>query len=253
MSGINKPILKVENIHTSFGSHVVHEGVSFEVLKGEVVSVIGGSGCGKSTLLREAIGLLRPSKGSMVLLGQDVWQSSGSELSELRKRFGVLFQNSALFSALTVGENVALPLKENKLFKDSSSDVIKEIVELNINLSGLDSSVIKKMPSELSGGMKKRAALARALVLEPEILFLDEPTSGLDPVSARKFDKLIQTLSNSLGLSVFMVSHDLDSISAISDRVVVLADKKVVANDSYENVVKVKHPWIEEYFSTRTN
>ncbi len=241
-------VIDIENIVTKFGSQVVHNGVSFRVDQGEVVAIIGGSGCGKSTLLREIIRLLRPTSGEIWLLGENVWRCSPEKMNKLRRSFGVLFQNGALFSALTVGENIALPFLEQTTIDHS---LIDDLVQLRLGLSGLEASVAGKLPSELSGGMRKRAALARALALEPRILFLDEPTSGLDPVNARAFDQLIRTLSDSLGLTIFMVTHDLDTLEGIVDRIVVLGQGSVVANGSYQEVVETDDPWIQEYFSAR--
>jgi phospholipid/cholesterol/gamma-HCH transport system ATP-binding protein len=242
-------IIEARSVKTMFGDHLVHQDISFAIDSGTVVALIGGSGSGKSTLLREIIGLLPPTSGSTHLFGADVWGSSSEELFELKKRFGVLFQNGALFSALTVGENVAVPLVENSRL---SSKHVAEVVQLRLGLSGLSADTAMKMPSELSGGMRKRVALARALALEPEILFLDEPTSGLDPINARAFDHLIKTLSRSLGLTVFMVTHDLDSISLIADRVIVLGQGRVIADGSLAEVIQSKDPWITEYFSSRS-
>jgi len=222
--------------------------VSFSVERGVIAALIGGSGSGKSTLLREIIGLQAPSGGKVTLLGKDVWQASAEEQNALRHRYGVLFQNGALFSALTVGENVAVPLREQTTF---SAELISSIVQLRLGLTGLDENVAAKMPSELSGGMRKRVALARALALEPEVLFLDEPSSGLDPINARTFDNLVRTLCDSLGLTVFMVTHDLDSIIGIADQVIVLENGRVVANGPLDTVMKTENPWIKEYFSSR--
>lgn len=244
----SESVIEVKDIETRFGENVIHSGVSFSLPRGEVVAIIGGSGCGKSVLLREIIGLLRPSGGSIALFGTDVWSASEEQLSELRRRIGVLFQNGALFSALTVEENVGAPLAERGEF---GARYIAEVVRLRLALSGLDPEVASKMPSELSGGMRKRVALARALALEPELLFLDEPTSGLDPISARAFDKLIRTLCDNLGLTVVMVTHDLDTLLSVVDRVIALSDGKVLANGPIEKVSSVDHPWIRSYFAAR--
>lgn len=238
----------VENVVTRFGSSTVHNGVSFRVKRGNIVAVIGGSGCGKSTLLKELIGLQRPSDGSLRLFGEDVWRSEPEKLYALRRRIGVLFQNGALFSALTSGENVAVPMREQTKLPE---ETIMPLVHLRLALVGLPADTCTKMPSELSGGMKKRVALARALALEPEVVFLDEPTSGLDPISSRAFDHLVRTLCDSLGLTVFMVTHDLDTILSIADQVVVLENGKVLADGPVSDVVRRDHPWIREYFSAR--
>jgi phospholipid/cholesterol/gamma-HCH transport system ATP-binding protein len=247
---MSTPVIEVRDIVTRFGTTTVHDGVSFSIAPGQIVAIIGGSGCGKSVLLKEAIGLLKPTSGSISICGQDVWSASELQLEELRKRYGVLFQNGALFSALTVGENVAVPLKEDTRLPN---DVINDIVELRLGLSGLPPSVSAKMPAELSGGMRKRAALARALALEPELLFLDEPTSGLDPINARAFDRLIRTLCDGIGLTVVMVTHDLDTLESIVDTVIALADGKVLAQGSVAAVSHVDHPWIKSYFSARVS
>jgi phospholipid/cholesterol/gamma-HCH transport system ATP-binding protein len=242
-------ILEVNKIETRFGKQYIHRGITFSIIESSVVAIIGSSGCGKSTLLREIIGLLRPSSGSISLLGTDVWRCNNRKLDELRRRFGVLFQNGALFSALTCGENIATPMVEQMSLP---SEVLPELVQLRLGLTGLPPEISLKMPSELSGGMRKRVALARALALEPEILFLDEPTSGLDPISARAFDNLVQTLCKSLGLTIVMVTHDLDSIESIADRLIVLDQGKILADGLVSEVAKVDHPWIRSYFSART-
>jgi phospholipid/cholesterol/gamma-HCH transport system ATP-binding protein len=245
---IDAPVIEAREVQTRFGTQIVHRAVSFSINAGEVVAVIGSSGTGKSVLLREIIGLLRPQGGSTFLFGTDVWKADEDTLIELRQRFGVLFQNGALFSALTAGENIAVPLMEQTTFDGS---LIESLVQLRLGLCGLPAEVCQKMPSELSGGMKKRVALARALALEPELLFLDEPTSGLDPISARAFDSLVRTLSDCLGLTVFMVTHDLDTIQSIADRVIVLDSGVVLADGSVAEVEQLDHPWIKQYFSTR--
>ncbi|MBL7661960.1 ATP-binding cassette domain-containing protein [bacterium] len=241
-------VLTVDEVHTNFGETQVHRGISFAVQRGSIVSLIGGSGCGKSTLLREIIGLHKPTSGSIRLFDVDVYQASEDEVDALRRRFGVLFQHGALFSGLTVLQNVLVPFWEQFPLEQN---IAEQIALLRLELAGLKASDGSKMPSELSGGMRKRAALARALALEPEFLFLDEPTSGLDPINARAFDKLIYTLSRSLGLTVMIVTHDLDSIISISDRVIVLDQGVVVADGSVSAVMQDRHPWIQEYFSSR--
>lgn len=241
-------IIEIQNLHTSFGEQVVHRDINLDINAGEIVAVIGGSGCGKSTMLREIIGLQKPTDGKIKVFGEDVWSLDEREHSMVRKRYGVLFQNGALFSSLNVAENVASPLREQS---DVPEAVIPTIVKLRLALSGLASNIDRKMPSELSGGMRKRVALARALALEPELIFLDEPTSGLDPINARAFDHLVKTLSDSLGLTVVMVTHDLDSIESIADRVIVLGDHKVIADGPVSEVKKNSHPWIVEYFNSR--
>ncbi len=242
------PVIEVENVVTRLGGKLIHRGLNMTVNSGEIVSIIGGSGSGKSTLLREIIGLLEPESGTIKLLGVDVWKCSNEEQNLTRNRFGVLFQNGALFSALNVGENVAVPLREHTTLPD---DLIDEIVELRLALVGLSPDTMVKMPSELSGGMRKRVALARALALDPEVVFLDEPTSGLDPINSRAFDELVKTLRDGLGITVIMVTHDLDSILAITDRLVVIDDGLILAQGSVEEVRKIDHPWISAYFSAR--
>ncbi len=242
------PVLVVDSIVTRFGPAVIHDGVSFSVQRGDVVALIGGSGSGKSVLVKEIIGLLRPSGGSVRLLDADVWRSTPDEMNLLRRRFDMLFQDGALFSSLTVAENVAVPFREHT---DLPEELIPPLVGFKLALVGLPPDVGAKMPSELSGGMRKRVALARALALEPEVLFLDEPTSGLDPISARAFDNLVRVLSDGLGLTVFIVTHDLDTLLSIIDRVIVLAEGKVIANDKVDAVMKLDVPWIRDYFSAR--
>jgi phospholipid/cholesterol/gamma-HCH transport system ATP-binding protein len=241
-------VLEVVDIGTRFGAAVIHDGVTFSVGRGEVAALIGGSGTGKSVLLKEMIGLLRPTRGRIRLFGQDVWTSSDEAMNGLRRRFGVLFQDGALFSSLCVAENIAVPFHEHTRLSD---EVIAMLVGFKLSLVGLPPDTGNKMPAQLSGGMRKRVALARALALEPEILFLDEPTSGLDPIGARAFDSLVRALSDSLGLTVFMVTHDLDTLLSIIDRAVALSNGKVIADGDVATVMQSKDPWIREYFSAR--
>lgn len=243
-----EPVLEIEGLVTRFGPQTVHEGVSFTVTRGEVVALIGASGTGKSVLLKEAIGLIRPTAGTVRLLGTEVWRAGPDELNALRRRFGVLFQDGALFSSLTVAENVAVPFREHT---DLPAELVAPLVGFKLALVGLAPEAASKTPAQLSGGMRKRAALARALALEPQVLFLDEPTSGLDPVGARAFDHLLRVLADSLGLTVFLVTHDLDTLLSIVDRVIVLADGKVIADGPVEQVSKADDPWIRKYFSAR--
>jgi|LNFM01.1.fsa_nt_gb phospholipid/cholesterol/gamma-HCH transport system ATP-binding protein len=248
VSAVEDPVLQVEGIVTRFGATTIHDGISFDVPRGQVVALIGGSGTGKSVLVREIIGLLRPAAGSVRLLGVDVWNSGPGELSRLRRRFGMLFQDGALFSSLTVAENIAVPFREHGTLPAA---LIPPLVGFKLSLAGLPPETGAKMPAELSGGMRKRVALARALALEPEILFLDEPTSGLDPISARAFDNLVRVLSDALGLTVFIVTHDLDTLLSIVDRVIVLSGGRVIADGTVGEVKGSGDPWIRDYFSAR--
>ncbi|MGH8741650.1 MAG: ABC transporter ATP-binding protein [Burkholderiales bacterium] len=242
------PVLEVDSIVTRFGAQRVHDGISFRVGRGEVVALIGGSGTGKSVLLKEVIGLVRPAAGRIRLLGSDVWACSPEEMNALRRRFGMLFQDGALFSSLTVAENIAVPFRENT---GLPMELIAPLVGFKLALVGLPPEAGAKTPAQLSGGMRKRAALARALALEPEILFLDEPTSGLDPVGARAFDSLVRVLSDSLGLTVLIVTHDLDTLLSIIDRAIALSEGKVIADGPVQAVRDAGDPWIREYFGAR--
>jgi phospholipid/cholesterol/gamma-HCH transport system ATP-binding protein len=237
------PII-VRRLCSRFGEHVIHADLDLTVRKGEVLGVVGGSGTGKTVLLNTIIGLRRPDEGEVRVLGMNP-HGSGKERAAIDKRWGVLFQQGALFSALTVRENVTAPLFEHT---DLPGSLIEELAELKIALAGLPPEAATKYPAELSGGMRKRASLARALALDPELLFLDEPTAGLDPIGGEAFDTLIRNLSDSLGLTVFMITHDLDSLYAICDRVAVLADKHVVAVGPITELETSDHPWIKEYF-----
>jgi phospholipid/cholesterol/gamma-HCH transport system ATP-binding protein len=239
-------VLEVDGIRTRLAGQTLHDGVGFKVDKGEIVALIGASGTGKTVLLRECIGLLRPEGGHVRLLGQDVWNLDPAAMNRLRQRFGVLFQEGALFSSLTVAENVAAPLREHTALPAGLRD---QVVDLRIRLAGLPPEAGSKRPAELSGGMKKRAALARALAMEPEMLFLDEPTSGLDPISARAFDDLLRTLCDSLGLTALLTTHDLDTLWGLVDRVVVLHGGKVIADGPVAKVARIDHEWIRSYFS----
>ena len=241
-------IIDVNGLQTRFGSQVVHRDISFRINPGEIVSIIGESGSGKSVLLKEIIGLLEPTAGSISLFGINTRHCPEETLATIRNRYGVLFQNGALFSALNVGENVAIPLKEQS---DVPDELIMPLVNLRLSLTGLSPEIHHKMPSEISGGMRKRVALARALALEPELLFLDEPTSGLDPINARGFDRLVRTLCDALGLTIFMVTHDLDTIAGIADRLLVIGQGVILADGTLEEVKKSDDPWIKTYFSTR--
>ena len=243
-------IITVQDLWTEIDGTSVHRGASFDVPSGQVVALIGGSGAGKSVMLRTILGLLTPTSGKITIFGTIPAELSEQEQRLQRMRYGVLFQQGALFSGLNVAQNVAVPLVEQS---DIPSNQISDIVALKLALTGLDAHDGKKMPSELSGGMRKRAALARALALDPELLFLDEPTSGLDPINARRFDHLIRTLCDALGLSVLLVTHDLDTIASIADHIVILEDGRVVAAGSYQEVAKSDNPWVHEYFLSRVD
>ena len=239
-----EPIV-VEGLVSRFGDHVVHDGLDLVVRRGEVLGVVGGSGSGKSVLLNTLIGLKSPDGGRVKVFGRDLEQASGADWDAIEKNWGVLFQAGALFSNLTVRENVAAPLIEHTKLP---LDLIDGLADMKIALAGLPPEAGDLKPAELSGGMIKRAALARALALDPDLLFLDEPTSGLDPISAAAFDSLIGSLSDSLKLTVFMITHDLDSLYAICDRIAVIADKKVVAVGTVSELEASDHPWIKQYF-----
>ncbi len=241
-------VVDVRGVRTAFGAQVVHDGLDLQVRRGDLVALIGGSGTGKSVLLREIVGLHRPDAGSVRLLGTDVWSADADALAAVRKRFGMMFQEGALFSSLDVADNVATPLREHLDLPDA---LVDELVRLRLSLAGLPPEAGTKMPSQLSGGMRKRAAIARALALEPEVLFLDEPTSGLDPITARAFDALLAFLNRDLGITVFVVTHDLDMLFGIARRVVVLGRGRVVADGPIDEVVRVDDPWIQSYFSSR--
>jgi phospholipid/cholesterol/gamma-HCH transport system ATP-binding protein len=240
-----EPVIEVQGLVSRFGPNVVHDGLDLTVRKGEILGLVGGSGAGKSVLLNTLIGLRPPEEGGVRVLGMDVYNASGAERRELERRWGVLFQSGALFSALTVRDNVAAPMREHTRLPGS---LIEDLADLKIALSGLPPLAGSLRPAELSGGMRKRAGLARAIALDPELLFLDEPTAGLDPIGAEAFDTLIHTLSDSLGLTVFMITHDLDSLYALCDRVAVIADKKIVAVAPIAELERSPHPWIREYF-----
>lgn len=238
-------IVSVKNITTRFGENLVHDNISFDIYEGEIFGLLGPSGYGKSTMLREMILLHKPDSGGIDILGEPVWELGEKEAIELRKQWGVVFQESALFSSLSVEENIAVVLKE---YTKMSSSLIKRIAATKLQMVGLSQSDAKKYPAELSGGMKKKAALARALAMDPKLLFLDEPTSSLDPVSAAEFDDLILSLKELLGLTIVMVTHDLESIRKTLDNMVLFADKKVIAKGSLEEVLKTGHPIIESFF-----
>ncbi|AKM11855.1 iron ABC transporter ATP-binding protein [Croceicoccus naphthovorans] len=237
----------IEGLTNRFGEQVVHEGLDLKVRRGEILGVVGGSGTGKSVLMRSIIGLQIPAEGSIDVLGQSITDAEEDEDIDIRSRWGVLFQGGALFSTLTVAENVEVPLKQ--FYPELSAELRQEIARYKVRLSGLPEEATSKYPSELSGGMKKRAGVARALALDPELLFLDEPTAGLDPIGAAAFDKLTRELTDTLGLTVFLITHDLDTLHAICDRVAVIADKKVIAVGTIPELLALDHPWIQDYFN----
>jgi phospholipid/cholesterol/gamma-HCH transport system ATP-binding protein len=245
MSASNETtVVRVRGLRTRFGPQVVHDGLDLEVQGGEVFGIVGGSGSGKSVLLRCILGLLRPERGEIEVLGQEIGRLAERERHELQARQGVLFQGGALFSSLTVAENIQTPLRERLGLSD---ELLRQLTKLKLDLVGLPHDACHKYPAELSGGMRKRAGLARALALDPEILFLDEPTAGLDPIGAAAFDRLIGGLQLSLGLTVVMVTHDLDSLAAICDRVAALVDKRAVVG-TLEELRNLDHPWLRAYF-----
>jgi phospholipid/cholesterol/gamma-HCH transport system ATP-binding protein len=243
------PVIRIRGLRNAFGEEgqqVIHDGLDLDVKRGEILGVVGGSGTGKSVLMRSIIGLQTPEAGEVEVLGENMIGRDEDEAKNIRRRWGILFQNGALFSTLTVAENVEVPLRE---YFHLTPRLMDEIASYKIAMSGLPADAGPKYPSELSGGMVKRAGLARALALDPELLFLDEPTAGLDPIAAQNFDELILTLRDNLELTVFLISHDLDTLYAICDRVAVLADKKVVACGTIEQLLALDHPWIQEYFN----
>ena len=237
----------VDGLENRFGSQIVHENLSLNVNRGEILGVVGGSGTGKSVLMRSIIGLQTPSAGDIEVFGRSITQARPDEEIGVRNRWGVLFQGGALFSTLTVGENVEVPLKQ--FYPELTAQMREEIARYKVILSGLPEEAASKYPSELSGGMRKRAGLARALALDPELLFLDEPTAGLDPIGAAAFDRLTRELKETLGLTVFLITHDLDTLYEICDRVAVLADKQVIAVGTIPELLETDHPWIDEYFN----
>ncbi|WP_265569839.1 ABC transporter ATP-binding protein [Sphingomicrobium nitratireducens] len=241
------PVIEIEGLKNAFGDQVVHENLDLTVCHGEIVGVVGGSGAGKSVLMRSIIGLQTPVDGSIKVLGENMIDRDEAEAHNVRRRWGILFQNGALFSTLTVAENVQVPLRE--YFPYIKGALLDEIAAYKIIMAGLPASAATKYPSELSGGMRKRASLARALALDPELLFLDEPTAGLDPIGAAAFDEQLKSLQRKLGFTVFLITHDLDTLHAICDRVAVLADKKVIAVGTIEELLALDHPWIQEYFN----
>lgn len=240
------PIIEVSDLTVGFGQRLIMDGLALEVRRGEILGVVGASGTGKSVLLRTIIGLVQQSKGSVRVFGHDMAELTPQRRRLIERRWGVLFQHGALFSSLTVKQNIQFPMRE---YLDLSETLLDEMAMVKLRLVGLQPEAAERFPSELSGGMIKRVALARALALDPEIVFLDEPTSGLDPIGAADFDELIATLQKTLGLTVFMVTHDLDSLAGICDRIAALGDGKVLHTGPLEEMKHQSHPWLQAYFN----
>lgn len=240
-NGDEAPAIRVEGLRTAFGAKVIHEALDLEVRRGEILGVVGGSGTGKSVLLNTILGLKAPDAGRVEIFGQDIAHSQ----IEVQRRIGVMFQQGALFSFLSVLENVEAPMIEHTRMTPA---FIRDAARLKIVLAGLPPHAADLRPAELSGGMRKRAGVARAIALDPDILFLDEPTAGLDPIGAAEFDELIRTLRDALGLTVFMITHDLDTLYAVCDRVAVIADRRIAAIAPIEELERSDHPWIRDYF-----
>lgn len=239
------PIIRVRDLTVAFGEKRILEHLDLDVFPGEVLGVVGASGTGKSVTLRAIVGLVPIASGTIEVFGTNMRAASASDRQTVEQRWGILFQHGALFSSLTVKQNVQVPLREYLRLDD---ELLDEIARLKIALVGLKPDAADKYPSELSGGMIKRAALARALALDPEIVFLDEPTSGLDPISAGEFDKLIRDLADTLGLTVFMVTHDLDSLTTICDRIAVVGDRRILVEGTLQRMLAFEHPWVQAYF-----
>jgi len=241
----NTAVISVRDLVVGFGAATVLDRASLDVFEGEILGFVGGSGAGKSVLMRAIIGLVPRRKGTIEVFGADLATVGTRERRKIEQRWGVLFQQGALFSSLTALQNVQFPMRE---YLDLSPRLMEEIALAKLEMVGLTADVRRKFPSELSGGMIKRVALARALALDPDIVFLDEPTSGLDPIGAAEFDELIRTLQRTLGLSVFMVTHDLDSLHAVCDRIAVLSGGRVIATGPIESMLASEHPWLRSYF-----
>ncbi|MEM8798630.1 MAG: ABC transporter ATP-binding protein [Pseudomonadota bacterium] len=241
----NDHVISVRDLRTQFGPAIIHDGLDLDVRRGEILGVVGGSGTGKSVLLRTILGLIVPTRGRIEIDGQDVLRADAKELKALRRRMGVLFQDGALFTSLTVAQNIQVPLRE---YFSMPQELMDEIASYKLSMAGLPPDAGPKYPSDLSGGMRKRAGLARALALDPDIVLLDEPTAGLDPIGAAAFDQLILRLKHTLGLTVFLVTHDLDTLHTVCDRIAVLAEKKVLVHGTMSEMLKVDHPWVQDYF-----
>jgi phospholipid/cholesterol/gamma-HCH transport system ATP-binding protein len=237
--------IRVRGLRNAFGAQVIHDGLDLDVRRGEIIGIVGGSGSGKSVLMRAIIGLQPPAAGDITILGENVATLDAAGQRDLRRRWGVLFQEGALFSSLTVAENIEVSMRE---FLNLSEGLMAELAGYKIAMVGLPREAAPKFPSQLSGGMKKRAGLARALALDPQLLFLDEPTAGLDPISAAAFDDLIRALQETLGLTIFLITHDLDTLYAICDRVAVIGDRKVLAVGTIAELMTFDHPWVKAYF-----
>ncbi|MDX8354949.1 ABC transporter ATP-binding protein [Cognatiyoonia sp. IB215182] len=242
---VTEPIISVRGLVTGFGKQIVHNGLDLDVERGEIIGIVGGSGTGKSVLLRAVVGLLKPRAGQISVFGESVRDTSVADYRRLRRRWGVMFQGGALFSSLNVQQNVEAPMREQL---DLPHELRASLAAIKVRMVGLPEDALTKMPSELSGGMRKRAGFARAIALDPEIVFLDEPTAGLDPIGAAAFDTLIAQLRKALGLTVFLVTHDLDSLHAICDRVAVLAEGRVLVTGTMAEMQNVDHPWVQDYF-----
>lgn len=246
MSGTREPIVEIEGLTVGFGGADILRDLSLDVYRGEILGVVGGSGTGKSVLLRSILGLLPKRSGNVKMFGVSYDGSSGRQRTALDRRIGVMFQHGALFSSLTVLENVQVPMREYLRLPQRLMD---ELARLKLDLVGLPTGAAGKLPAELSGGMIKRASLARALALDPELLFLDEPTSGLDPIGAAEFDELISTLRDTLDLTVFMVTHDLDSLHTVCDRIACLGEGKILVEGTLQTIMAFDHPWVQSYFA----
>jgi phospholipid/cholesterol/gamma-HCH transport system ATP-binding protein len=243
---VSEVLIKLRGVTNAFGANVVHENLDLDILRGEIIGLIGGSGSGKSVLLKSIVGLIRPTAGTIEVAGQNALSVDPAEREKLERSWGVTFQDGALFSSLTVLENVMVPIKEHQ--RDVPPEFAERLARLKIALAALPAEAGAKYPSELSGGMRKRAAVARALALDPQILFFDEPTAGLDPISAAEFDQLVLTLSRSLGLTVVVITHDLDTLYTICDRVAVLGNKHILTAGPLSEVEHNDDPWIQRYF-----